>query len=116
MKKIIVLAFLFFGSLAAMNAQENKSLFDYNKDFTKQRLQVKKLNDDSFVLVNGDDRRYVADNLPDEYKIDGLSVIVSGKEATIPPYVRMMGAPVHLEYAKAKKPKKFNIQQKVYTF
>ena len=54
--------------------------------------------DDLFVIVDETEfgTRFFAQNLPDEFKSDGLRVVFSGRRGEIPPNVTLIGTPLTL--------------------
>ncbi len=73
-----------------------------------------------FVLVPADNpnQRYIADNMPADFKKEGLLVTFNGDVGKIPPNVRMMGTPLHLKCIciTAAEKKKHSLMKKKYTF
>jgi len=59
----------------------------------------------SYVLIPDSDpaKRYVVENLADEYKKEGLKVEYIGVEGVIPDNVRMVGIPFRVKYLQVKK-------------
>ncbi len=116
MKKIFTLFFL----IAAMGNSAQAQDFDYKIPVKNVNALVKVLGDDLVILESESDanRRYVARNLPEEYKKNDLKVTFSGLEAPIPPNFRMAGRPLHLLCIKinAEDQKKFNLSKTKYTF
>jgi hypothetical protein len=66
--------------------------------------------------VKNPNKRYIASNLPEEFKSEGLHVTFSGLEAPIPPYIRMAGTPIKLKTIKVsnKERKSFKLTKKKY--
>ncbi len=80
---------------------------------------VKVLAEDMVVItVDGENQRYMANNLPDEYKKDGLHVTFSGEIGEIPSNVRMAGTPFKIGTIKVtlKDKKKLQLNKRKYKF
>ena len=60
--------------------------------------RVVRVMDDRWALQpeNDEGTRYAPDELPEEFRIDGLAVVFSGEIGEIPPNVRMYGTPLRL--------------------
>ena len=85
------------------------------------KATVKVLNNgELFVIVpdSNANMRYISQQLPTEYKKDGLKVTFTGWEGKIPPNVRMMGKPLKLECICITKgeQQKFKLAKRKYTF
>ncbi len=95
--------------------------FGYDRTITNVKGIVHFLNDKELVVIVPDDnpnQRYIASNLPEEYKKEGLHVTLSGDVGKIPPNVRMMGTPLKLKcicISKAEQ-KKFKLKKRKYSF
>lgn len=119
MKKSIVIIAITLAALAAVKAQP--ATFEWQNQVKNIKATVKVLNNgELYVLVpdNNSSMRYISEQLPQEYKKDGLQVTFSGWEAKIPPYMRMMGKPLKLTcicVSKAEK-KKYSLGKLKYTF
>ena len=101
-----------------LHAQSNAD-FPYEKvgDLSQEKLNVKELGGDSYVLVvpSDDTQRYYAVNLPEAYKKDGLNLICSGIVGKPLPNARMMGTPLQLKAVKVgKNYKKYKIKVKSF--
>lgn len=59
---------------------------------------VVEVMDDAWGLQPDEDEgtRYDPDDLPEDFRIDGLPVIFSGEVGEIPPNARLWGTPLHL--------------------
>ncbi len=119
MKKNFLFAAFTFLIVFAATAQPSD--FEWEKKIKNVKATVKVMsNGELFVLTpdSNESMRYVSQQLPEEYKKDGLKVTFSGWEGKIPPNVRMMGKPLKLECicaSKAEK-KKFKLTKSKYTF
>lgn len=107
--------------LATLLHAQSTNNFPYEKvgDLSQEKLNVKELGGDSYVLVvPGDDtQRYFAVNLPDSYKKDGLNLICSGIVGKPLPNARMIGTPLQLKSVKVgKNYKKYKIKVKSFVF
>lgn len=98
-----------------------KMEFQFDHTITKVKATVHVMdNGQLYVIVPADNpnQRYIADNMPQEFKKDSLAVTISGNVGKIPPNVRMMGTPLHLKcicITSADK-KKHQLKKKKYTF
>jgi len=105
-------------SLLGLKAQNGNS-FPYEKarDMVKEKYHIKKISDEIYVLANKDEtQRYLAYNLPDDFKKDGLNVICSGIVGKVPPNFKMMGTPLKISTISVGKGyKKFNVKVRSYT-
>ncbi|MFN8316905.1 MAG: hypothetical protein U0T32_10695 [Chitinophagales bacterium] len=114
MKRILSIVFIFF----ALSSFAQTGGFDFKIPVRNVKGVVKKLNSELTVieLVKNENKRYIASNLPDEFKKDGLQVTFSGLEAPIPPYIRMAGTPIKLKSIKVttKEMKSFKLTKKKY--
>lgn len=118
MKKLIaIVSGMFF--VFTTNAQDWS--FGYDRTITNVNGVIHFLNNNELVVIIPDDnpnQRYIASNLPEEYKKDGLHVTMSGDVGKIPPNVRMMGTPLKLKcicISKAEQ-KKFKLKKRKYSF
>ena len=59
---------------------------------------ITKVSDEWYGIVPDDDpgTRYAPENLPDDFRVDGLRVIFSGTVSDIPPTGRRWGTPLEL--------------------
>jgi len=118
MKSIIICVFMIGISFNMLSQGVD---FPYEKagDMVAAKLQVKKLSENSYVLINVKDEssRYYAVNLPEEYKKDGLNVICTGIIGKVPANFRMVGTPLKLSFIKVGKGyKKLGVKVKSYVF
>ncbi|MBK7147424.1 MAG: hypothetical protein IPH78_01065 [Bacteroidetes bacterium] len=95
--------------------------FEWERKIDNVKGKVSLLtNGETWVLVPADNPngRYISQQLPEEYKKDGLAVVFSGWVGKIPPHVRMMGTPLKLtkiSVSRADK-KKFKLKKSCYSF
>jgi len=93
--------FVVFASLAVLGCSKGGSPRTANGELRDVPAVVQRfpIDSDTFVLVPVDstDTRYVPDELPVEFRQDGLHVVFSGKLAPIPPNVRLVGIPIELQ-------------------
>jgi len=119
MNKTIFIAALGLIMASVCNAQTTN--FQWEKELKKANATVRVLdNGELFVLVPDDNAnmRYISQQLPAEYKKDGLKVSFTGWEGIIPPNFRMMGKPLKLQSicaAKGEK-KKYKLKKCCYKF
>lgn len=120
MNKLIVTVALLF--IALGNAMAQSTDFEYEKEQIKNvKATVKVLNNgELYVIVpdNNENMRYISQQLPKEFKVDGLKVTFTGWEGKIPPNVRMMGKPLKLKCICISKSemKKHGLKKAKYTF
>lgn len=119
MKKTIFLTA--FALVVSWMCNAQTANFEWQKDLKKANATIKMLNNgELFVIVPNDNAnmRYISQQLPEEYKKDGLKVSFTGWEGIIPPNYRMMGKPLKLKTicaAKGEK-KKYTLKKSCYTF
>lgn len=96
--------------------------FEYEKTQIKNvKATIKVLNNGELWVIVPDDNenmRYISQQLPEEFKKDGLKVKFTGWRGKIPPNVRMMGTPLKLKsicISKAEQ-KKFSLKKTKYNF
>ena len=103
--------------LTLCHAQEK---FEKDKSVKDLKVTVKVLNEKMIVLTSdaSANERYIADNLPDELKKDGLHLTISGDIGKIPATVRMAGTPFHIFCIAISKgdEKKFKLAKRKYCF
>ena len=95
--------------------------FTWEKKIKNVKATVKTLNNgELFVIVpdSNENMRYISQQLPQEYKKDGLKITFTGWEGKIPPNVRMMGKPLKLESICVTKSEqqKFKLKKRKYIF
>lgn len=95
--------------------------FEWERDIKNEKGKVTVLaNGETWVIVPADNPngRYISQQLPDEFKKDGLPVVYSGWVGKIPPNVRMLGTPLKLKSIKvaAADKKKFKLSKRCYKF
>lgn len=95
--------------------------FEWERKLDNVKGTVKVLeNGETWTIVPADNPngRYISQQLPEEFKKDGLKVTFFGWEGKIPPNVRMMGTPLKLSkiiISKADK-KALNLKKTCYCF
>jgi hypothetical protein len=76
---------------------------------------VKVFAEDAVVIIaqGNDSERYTSEQLPEDWKKDGLQVTFSGRVGEIPPYIRMIGTPLKLSSISTttEEAKKFNLKK-----
>ena len=118
MKKILFLMTMIIASMGVF-AQGNDFPYEKIGELKDAKLQVKMLNEDSYVLIDlkDDSKRYYAVNLPDVYKKNGLNLICTGIIGKVPPNFRMIGTPVKLTTVKVGKGyKQLKVKVKSFKF
>ena len=110
------------GFFLFLSAGAQSTTFEYEKTLKKNvKATIKVMNNgELFVIVpdNNANMRYITEQLPAEYKKDGLKVTYSGWDGIIPPNFRMMGKPLKLKsicVTKTEK-KKNGLKKACYTF
>lgn len=95
--------------------------FEWDKKLNKVAATVHFLEDkETVVLVPAANTgtRYITEQLPQEYKKEGLQVIFYGWEGKIPPHFRMLAKPLKLKcisISRAEK-KRFSLVKRQYSF
>lgn len=95
--------------------------FEWEKKIENVSARIELMTDGETALIIPDtdpNMRYIAQQLPAEYKKNGLKVKFSGMEGKIPPYVRMMGKPLKLHWISVTKKdkRKHKLKKVKYTF
>lgn len=115
MKRLIFILLLLTNAAFAF-AQDG---FEKATDLGKTKGIVKMIGD-SYVIEDAanNGKRWVAVNMPEEFKKEGLEVTFSGEEGVIPPNVRLMGTPLKLEKiaVTCKVKKKMKLNKRKYKF
>jgi hypothetical protein len=116
-KTIAVIATLFF----ALIGKAQDWSFGYDRTITNIKAAIHFLNNNELVVIIPNDnpnQRYIASNLPEEFKKEGLRVTMSGDVGIIPPNMRMMGTPLKLKCICITKveQKKFALKKRKYSF
>lgn len=118
MKKNVLAFVLIFCAIGVAIGQTN---FEWEKRMVRWKATIKILEDKEtvvFVPLDKPNSRYISANLPEEYKIDGLAVSVTGWIGKIPPNFRMIGTPFKLEKITIRKAdkRKYKLRQSAYCF
>lgn len=95
--------------------------FEWDKKIENISAKVELMADGETALIipdNDPNMRYIAQQLPAEYKKNGLRIKFSGTEGKIPPHVRMMGKPLKLNWVcvTKKEKRKHKIKKTKYVF
>ncbi len=94
--------------------------FEWERKISKVKATVNSLGDEIFVIKPEGDgsNRYISQQLPEEYKKEGLKVTFTGMVGKIPPNFRMMGTPLKLISISVagKEMKKFGLKKCKYVF
>ena len=118
MKIWITIAFSIF-ICTLSNAQDTQ--FEWEKKSEKWNGEVTVLEDKEtwiFIPDNNPNGRFISQQLPEEYKKEGLKVSFSGWRGIIPPNFRMIGTPLKLTCIcmSTAEQKKFNLKKTKYVF
>lgn len=117
--KNLLAAFFILSLTITVQAQEWK--FEDDKPVTNLKATVQFLNNGEMAMLipdNNTSGRYISEQLPKEYRVEGLRVTINGYTGKIPPNVRMMGTPLRITkiwISKAEK-KKHKLSKCKYTF
>ena len=119
MKKIFVLVIII--SQCVFSCSSQKTDFEWEKKVSNVKATIKFLEDKETVVIVPDDNasmRYISQQLPEEYKKEGLKVTFSGWLGKIPPNVRMIGKPLKLKCIciTSTEQKKFKLTKRKYSF
>jgi len=112
-----LLSVVFFGLVLSVSAQDFE--INYTTPVSKTKGHIVLLGSTLAVLQpdSATYQRYVATNLPAEYKKDGLAVIFSGKTGEPPPNAQMAGTPLRLACIKVRGDyKRFKVKKRGYRF
>lgn len=118
MKKLSVFAFVM---IMVFSAQSQNWNFEIERTIKNVKGTVKFLGDEKTIIIAPDDNpngRYISQQVPEEYKKDGVKITFSGNVGKIPPNYRMLGTPLKLKcicISKAEQ-KKFKLLKRKYVF
>lgn len=117
MKKLLAVFFL----LTACTLTKAQSwTYEKDKDVKNLKATIQLTNNGETAMIIPNDNssgRYVSEQLPKEYRVEGLKVTINGYTGKIPPYVRMIGSPLYISkiwISKAEK-KKHKLTKCKYT-
>lgn len=117
--KNLLIALLMLSVVSVTYAQEWN--FEDDKPVSNLKATVQFLNNGEMAVLIPDNNsagRYISEQLPKEYRVEGLKVTINGYTGKIPPNVRMMGTPLRITkiwISKAEK-KKHKLSKCKYTF
>ncbi|MCW5906777.1 MAG: hypothetical protein KIS94_02875 [Chitinophagales bacterium] len=116
--KPLLLATLFLISFAVIAQTDD---WEWEREVSNVKAKISVLeNGETWVIIPDDNAnmRYISQQLPAEYKKDGLAVTFNGWIGKIPPHVRMMGTPLKLTkiWVSCAEKKKFKLKKGTYTF
>lgn len=115
MKKMILILMLFCGGSVFAQTDFQK---DYDVRNKKGIVQI--LSEDLIVIKDAQDesKRYVARNLPNELKKEGLLFVFNAQIGKIPPNYRMAGTPMILSKLTISKKdaKRYYLKKRKYSF
>lgn len=104
--------------LSAVLGASAQAKFEKVKSLKGIKVTVKVLNEKQTVIVPDSEptQRYVATDLPDELRKDGLRLSIDGDVGAIPPNVRMIGVPFHITCIKVTSAdkKKYKLSKKMW--
>ena len=115
MKLIPIITALLFTSIIAY-AQNGFTTVRYVKDM---KVEVKAVNNMIVLIPNANpNERYIAENMPEELKSNGLQMSISGDIGKIPSNARMMGTPFKLACVTITKTmqSKYKLKKRKWTF
>lgn len=95
--------------------------FEWEKKLEKWKGKVTVLEDkETWVIIpdNNPNGRFISQQLPEEYKKEGLKISFNGWRGIIPPNFRMLGTPLKLNCICITKSeqKKFGLKKRSYVF
>lgn len=119
MKKLLS-ALLLLSAFVTSYAQDEWT-YEKDKDVNNLRATVQLLNNGEMAVLTpagNPNGRYVSQQLPKEYRVEGLHVTINGYTGKIPPYVRMMGSPLRITkiWISKSERKKYKLSKCKYTF
>lgn len=111
---VLLLAIVFTGKSQSWN-------YEIARTIANVKGTVKILEDKETVVIVPDNNatgRYISQQLPEEFKKDGLKITFSGDVGKIPPNFRMLGTPLKLKsvWVTCKEQKKFKLKKKKNVF
>ncbi|MBS1683395.1 MAG: hypothetical protein JSS76_01480 [Bacteroidetes bacterium] len=108
--------FIILLMLSAAIGASAQTKFEKVKSLKDIKATVKVLNEKQTVIVPDTEptQRYVATELPEELRKDGLHLSIDGDVGAIPPNVRMIGVPFHITCIKvtSAEKKKYKLSKK----
>ncbi|MES2619778.1 MAG: hypothetical protein V4615_02925 [Bacteroidota bacterium] len=118
MKKISICVFII---MIALSAQSQNWEYDVERTISNVKGTIKFLENPEIVYIQPDDNpngRYISNQLPEEYRKEGLKITFSGDVGKIPPNFRMLGTPLRLKSigVSCKEQKKFKLKKRKYVF
>lgn len=116
--KLLALTALYLISFAIL-AQTDDWEWERKVCHVKAKISVLE-NGETWILIPDDNAnmRYISQQLPAEYKKEGLAVIFNGWIGKIPPHVRMVGTPLKLSkiWVSFSNKKKYKLKKRQYVF
>src|SRR5690242_16070486 len=111
----------FFVLAVSFLAQSQDWPYAIDRTIKNEKGTVKFLENQDIVVIQPDNNpngRYISQQLPEEYRKDGLKVTFSGDVGKIPPNFRMVGTPLRLKsiWVSCAEQKKFKIKKRKYVF
>lgn len=115
MRKIGIMAVVLLAVIMQVQAQTEFKKVGSIKGI---KVHVQALSPTQIVVIRDDqpNQRYVATELPEELRRDGLHLSIDGDVGAIPPNVRMIGTPFHITCIKvsAAEQKKYKLAKRKY--
>lgn len=95
--------------------------WEWERQVSNVKAKVSKTEGGELWIIMPDDNpntRYISQQLPEEYKKEGLAITFNGWIGKIPPHVRMMGTPLKLTkvWVTCAEKKKHGLKKSKYVF
>ena len=121
MRKVCVAIALLFCTALTFAQSAGEYQWEWERKVSNVKAKVTLLEGGELYAIVPDDNpntRYISQQLPEEYKKNGLAITFTGWIGKIPPHVRMMGTPLKLTKVcvKAADKKKHALKKAKYVF
>ena len=103
---------------SGLHAQED---FEWTRPVPRQKGKVVLSEDREVAMIFPDENpnmRYISRELPPACRVQDLVLEFSGTAGKIPPYIRMLGTPLRLDYLKVSRAdrKRLHLRSRVFRF
>ncbi len=103
---------------ASLRAQDD---FEWNRPVPRQKGKIVLTEDRETAMIFPDENpnmRYISRELPPACRVQDLQLEFSGTAGKIPPYIRMLGTPLRLDYIKVSRAdrKRLHLRSRVFRF
>jgi len=121
MKRMFAAAALLICSAFVFAQNAGEYQWEWERQVSNVKAKVSMIEGAELWVITPDDNpntRYISQQLPEEYKKEGLAITFNGWIGKIPPHVRMMGTPLKLTkvWVSGAEKKKYKLKKKKYVF